>query len=825
MKQVDIEQLLPLVEKPSRYIDHELNACHKGFDKAEVRFAFAFPDVYELGISHLGLKILYSIVNGLSFAMADRAYLPWTDLSALMREEKLSLFGWESRVALGAFDVLGITLQSELNFTNVLELIDLAGIDIHRDKRKETDPIVMAGGPCATNPLPLIPFIDVFYIGEAEEGIIEIAHILQQYKSRDERLLHISKLDCCFVPALTTNRTSIKSRKYTGFHESRLQHKPQLLSWQLATHNRYVAEIMRGCSRGCRFCHAGYFYRPVRERAPQDILKDLLVETQASGWDEAGLVSLSSSDYSCIQDLLLNLLGSVDTNKTHISLPSLRVDSLSEELVQVMKNLGREGLTIAPEAGSERLRRVINKNLSETEIIKGIETAISLGWQKIKLYFMLGLPTEDEADIDAIITLIDKINVMGKKRLQINVTLSPFVPKPFTPFQWAQMLERDTLLNRARRIKEAFVKPRNIKIKYHTIETSILEAATTRGDEQMAKVIEAAWKLGACFDAWSECFDYSYWQRAFAQTGTDVNQYLAARDPELPLPWDFIDSGTCKAFLLAEWNKAQQGVQTPDCRELCSVCGVCDEEVQTQTADCTKPYPKENLIDANTVSNKLAESGYELVMDTNQTPKQYRYRVFYQKVGLLRFISHLDWMRMLFRRIAIIDLQTVFTQGFSPHPKVSLSPPLPVGVEGFGEFFDISFYAPYPPDMIINEFRNTRIPQFNLLACEAIVGKALLPVSERISLSIPQELHSHAETRIEEFLAQSGYSFTKSTATRTKSYDLSLIIKHIELKDNELHILKQLESPALYDILAALFGWEKKLLYAMPLKRLSIEYQ
>ncbi len=562
----------------------------------------------------------------------------------------------------------------------------------------------------------------------------------------------------------------------------------------------------------------------MRERAPQDILKDLLIETQASGWDEAGLISLSSSDYSCIQDLLLNLLGSVDTNKTHISLPSLRVDSLSEELVQVMKNLGREGLTIAPEAGSERLRMVINKNLSEADIIKGIETAISLGWQKIKLYFMLGLPTEDEADIDSIITLIDKINVMGKKRLQINVTLSPFIPKPFTPFQWAAMLDRDTLLNRARRIKEAFVKPRNIKIKYHTIETSILEAATTRGDEHMADVIEAAWKLGARFDAWSECFDYSYWQRAFAQTGVDVSQYLAARDPEAPLPWDFIDTATCKAFMKAEWNKAQQGIQTPDCREICSVCGVCDDTVQTQTADSSKPYPTETLIDANTVSTKLAESGYKLVMDTNQTPKQYRYRVFYQKVGLLRFISHLDWMRMLFRRIAIIDLQTVFTQGFSPHPKVSLSPPLPVGVEGFGEFFDISFYAPYPPEMILSEFRNTHIPEFNLLSCEAISGKALLPVREIVTLSLPNVLLSYAQTRIDEFIAQTSYPYTKSTPTRTKSYDLSQIIRSIELNGNDIRILKQLESPALYDILSALFAWDKKQLYAMPLKRISFEY-
>ena len=813
MKQVDIEHLLPLVDKPSRYIDHEINACRKSFSAAKVRFAFAFPDVYELGISHLGLKILYSIVNGLEFAMADRAYLPWIDLSKLMREEKLKLFGWESRIELSAFDVLGITLQSELTFTNVLEVIDLCGIALHSEQRLDSDPIVMVGGPCATNPLPLLPFVDVFYIGEAEEGIIEIANILAKYPNRNDRIKHIAELDCCFVPSLHAERVNVQSRKYTGFHESALQHKPQLLSWQLATHNRYVAEIMRGCSRGCRFCHAGYFYRPVRERAPEDILNDLLAEIQASGWDEAGLISLSSSDYSCIQDLLLKLLSTVDTNKTHISLPSLRVDSLSDELVQVMKNLGREGLTIAPEAGSERLRMVINKNLSETDIIKGIDTAIRLGWQKIKLYFMLGLPTENESDIDAIITLIDLINTMGKRRLQINVTLSPFVPKPFTPFQWAAMLDRDTLLDRARRVKAAFVKARNIKVKYHTIETSILEAAITRGDEQMASVIESAWRNGACFDGWSEGFDYSLWESAFKQTNTDIAQYLAARNTDATLPWDFIDIGVCKAFLIAEWDKAQQGVQTADCREICSLCGVCNDEVQTSTSTAA-------ALECCSTPQNPNTPALQHPPGTVVRPN-YRYRVFYQKVGLLRFISHLDWMRMLFRRIAILDLQTVFTQGFSPHPKVSLSPPLPVGVEGMGEFFDISFYAPYPAEMILNEFSHTRIPEFNLLSCEALQGKAELPVGELISLTIPPDLLFEATTKIKEFKERESYSFTKTTPTRQKSYDLCAIIQSIELVGCEIRVCKLLESPSVYDVLMALLDWDKKRLYAMPLKRLS----
>lgn len=821
MNRVDIEHLLPLVEKPSRYIDHEINACRKDFATHPVRFAFAFPDMYELGISHLGLKILYSIVNALDYAMADRVYLPWTDLSTLMRKEQLPLFGWESRIELTAFDVIGITLQSELTFTNVLEIIDLAKVPVHRDQRSEQDPIIMAGGPCATNPLPLVPFVDVFFMGEAEEGILQIAQILHETKSRDERLRRIAALESCYVPLVHgeggANTAIIRSRKFAGFSDSTLQHKPQLLSWQLATHNRYVAEIMRGCSRGCRFCHAGYFYRPVRERAPEAIIKDLLKEVEASGWDEAGLVSLSSSDYSCIQELLLNLLSSVNIQKTHISLPSLRVDSLSEALVQVMKSLGREGLTIAPEAGSQRLREVINKNLSEEEILKGIEIALQLGWQKIKLYFMLGLPTETESDIDGIIDLIDKINALGKRRLQINVTLSPFVPKPFTPFQWSPMLDKHTLIDRARRVKLTFTKARNIKIKYHTIENSILEAALTRGDLKMAEVLESAWKKGASFDAWNEKFDFGIWEAAFQDTGVPLEQYLQGTLVDQPLVWDFVDTGVCKEFFVAEWDKAHQGIQTPDCRDICTLCGVCGEDVQTHSASA-QGLPQVDSIDMAAFQRDPKEK----VLESNQI--QFRYRVYYQKLGLLRFISHLDWMRMLFRRISVLELQTIFTQGFSPHPKVSLSPPLPIGVEGMNEFFDIAFRAPYPPELIIAEFSRTMIPDFHLLGCEALPGKGSIPVWEQVQIVLPDAWLPPVNQKIADFTARDSWIFTKTTATREKSYDLCYIIRSISLDNNKLLIDKRLESPALYDVLAALFAWDKHSLYALPVYRLGFDF-
>ncbi len=806
MKKVDIEALLPWVEKPSRYINHEINATHKSFSDSRVRMVFGFPDAYELGVSHLGIKILYSIINALPGCMADRAYLPWTDLADLLREKELTLFGWESRIPLKAFDLIGLTLQSELTYSNILEFIDLCRIPIHSKRRSQSDPIVMAGGPCATNPLPLAPFIDVFFLGEAEEGIKEIAAILQTYPDRQVRLLKLAELESCYVPELHNSSQKVRVRKYNGFHTAELQHSPQLLSWQLATHNRYVAEIMRGCSRGCRFCHAGYFYRPVRERNPQDILDNLLNEIKSSGWDEAGLVSLSSSDYSCIQELLLSLLSSVDTAKTHISLPSLRVDSLNDELLKALQTLGREGLTIAPEAGSERLRKVINKNLSEAEIIGGIEIAQRLGWQKIKLYFMLGLPTETEEDIEQIIGLIERINSQAKRKLQINVTLSPFVPKPFTPFQWCAMLDKETLLNRARQIKNSFLKARNIKIKYHTIETSLLEAVLTRGDTRIAEVVESAWRKGAKFDGWNECFDFAAWTAAFESCGVDMQYYLHQLDTDHELPWDFVDTGVSKQFFLDEYRKALLETQTPDCREHCSFCGACSDQVKTQTA----------VSDLKLASSKLGElKPRELILHA----AQYKYRVFYQKRGLLRFISHLDWMRMLFRRIAMLELETVFTQGFSPHPKVSLAPPLPVGVEGLDEYFDISFYQAYSPSQILEALSQTRIPDFNLSRCESVAGKAWLPSDERLCLQLNPALAGQLKPLVTDFHSKTEFSYTKSSETRSKTYDLKQIVHSLEITDSELILVKSLEGPSLFHILSAILSLDKHTLYSLRVQR------
>lgn len=800
MPEVRFEALLPLVEKPSRYIDHEINAVRK--DWQDVNFCFVYPDVYEVGVSHLGIKILYSICNRVDGVMADRAYLPWVDMIELLRRKELPLFGLESRRPLGDFDLVGVTLQSELTYSNLLETLPLAGIPLSREERDESQPIIMAGGPCATNPLPLSDFVDVFFIGEAEEAIIEMAEVFKRVSARKERLEELSKVAGCWVPALDEGKT-IVGRKFASFALGHQLHSPQILSWQLATHNRCVAEIMRGCSRGCRFCHAGYFYRPVRERDAGSVQKEILNEIELSGWDDAGLLSLSSGDYSRVTELLQGLLKSVDTDRTHISLPSLRVDALNHETVELLSELGREGLTVAPEAGSQRLRDVINKNITEEDILRGVKIAIGLGWQRVKLYFMVGLPTETDEDIEAITGLIRRIAALDK-RLQISVTLSPFVPKPFTPFQWASMLSREEILRRCLSVKQAFFRQRNIRIKYHTIESSILEAVFSRGDEKVGKAIRKAWENGARFDGWNEHFNFSIWDAAFEETGLEMNQYLGEKALEAPLPWDFIDLGITKDFLREEWAKAMRGESTPDCRKVCSDCGICGDELQTILAPPSEPLSQGTI-------SFLPSKGKQ----------QHRFRLWYAKEGVLRFISHLDWMRMLFRFIGQMPLPTVFTEGFSPHPRVSLCPPLPLGVESVCEYCDISFWSRPSKEEIAAAFNVRGIPELRFLDSELIHGKGRVPSGEVVIIDIPQELVATIQERLEEFLASESHLFTKTTPKRSKTYDLREIIVSTQWQNNRLLIGKSLASPSLYDVLAELLTLDKNQLYGFSVTRLD----
>ncbi len=799
--QVSFEHLLGSVLKPSRYIDHEINSFHNYPDPDKINFCLLFPDVYEVGFSHLGIKILYSIINKQADSTADRAYVPWPDLGELLQQEKIPLFGLESKVKLKDFDVVGITLQSELTFTNILYSLELAQIPQLAVERQENDPIVLAGGPVASNPEPMSDFIDCFLIGDGEQAILEIKDVLLANKaaSRHQKIIALSQVEGVYAPHIMNNHSpkKIKARKFMQFNDPNYLHDPQLLPWTEPTHYRYVSEIMRGCSRGCRFCHAGMFYRPVRERDPELIIDTLLQEVKRMGWSEVALTSLSSSDYSCIKPLLLELFNRLSDLRVSISLPSLRVDSLDEDIVRLLNALRQTGLTIAPEAGSQRLREIINKNLTEVEILEGVDIAVQNGWKVIKLYFMIGLPFETDTDIEAIIDLVNKIIAITGKRLQINVTLSPFVPKNFTPFQWAGMDNAASLLKKATLIKEQFKRQKFIKISYHDVNSSFLECLLGRGGREVGKIILKAYKAGAKFDGWREYFDASIWQKVISDSGFERSDIIAGIDLDETLPWDHIDLGISKKFLQEEWKKASESIQTEDCRDgNCSSCGICSTEIQPMLISAGKQ-----------IDLKLPEPPAKVQFNNNF------YRIYYAKMGDLRFVAHLDFVRMAQNFLRVSKLPLIYTQGFNIHLKLNFGPPLPIGVEGLNEYFDIALSSPLPVQEISSILAAVMPKELNFKEVSPITSKAQKTMEyypwEEIEIFPTAEYLDVMRTGTEKFLASASWPFSRIRKGKTRESDLKDLIASINFKDGKLQITKKLVGASTFDILKEIFGIER----------------
>ncbi len=601
------DEILLSIQQPARYIGGEVNMCVKDPNKVDIRFAMCFPDVYEIGMSHLGIQILYDMFNCREDTYCERVYSPWTDLDKVLREENIPLFALESQEPVKDFDFLGITLQYEMCYANILQILDLSQIPLHSRDRGEEYPIVIGGGPCAYNPEPLADFFDLFYIGEGETVYDRLLDAYREIKkqggSRHDFLEEAARIPGIYVPAfydVTYNpdgtiqgfkpnnpNAGEKVTKELVMDMDRVPYieKP-LVPFQKVTQDRVVLEIQRGCIRGCRFCQAGNVYRPLRERG-MDYLKryaGLLLET--TGHEEISLSSLSSSDYTRLPELVDFLISQCSVRKVNISLPSLRIDAFSLDVMSKIQDVKKSSLTFAPEAGSQRLRDVINKGLTEEVILQGAAQAFTGGWNRVKLYFMLGLPTEQREDMEGIALLSEKIaelyyDTVPKEqrhgKVQIVASSSFFVPKPFTPFQWARMCTKEEFLERAYIVKNKFREMKNFKsLKYnwHEADVTVLEGVLARGDRKVGAVIEAAYRHGALFDSWSECFDNSRWDKAFADCGIDPDFYTV-RDRGLDeiFPWDFIDAGVSKEFLKREWLLALEGQVTPNCRQKCSGCG------------------------------------------------------------------------------------------------------------------------------------------------------------------------------------------------------------------------------------------------------------
>ena len=601
------DSILMKVEKPARYIGNELNSVKKDKNQVDVRFAMAFPDVYEIGMSHLGIQILYDMFNKREDTWCERVYSPWPDLHKIMKEKNIPLFALESQEPVKNFDFLGITLQYEMCYTNILQLLDLSQIPLLAAERTNEDPIVIGGGPCTYNPEPIADFFDMFYIGEGEimyDDLIELYKSMKKAnKSREEFLHEVSKIEGIYVPSLydvtyKENGTidemipkfedvpkKVKKQIVMDMTESVYPEKP-IVPFIKVTQDRVVLEIQRGCIRGCRFCQAGMIYRPNREKNVER-LKDLAVKMlKATGHEEISLSSLSSSDYSQLDELITFLIDNCNGNGVNISLPSLRIDAFSSDIMSKVQDIKKSSLTFAPEAGSQRLRDVINKGLTKEVILDGAHQAFLGGWNKVKLYFMLGLPTETEEDMKAIPELANEIAALyydtvpkqeRNGKCQITISTSFFVPKPFTPFQWAGMFEPEEYLRRAKIVNDtvkAQLNHKSIRYNWHQADVTLLEGVLARGDRKLSQAILYVYEHGGFFDAWSEFFNYDLWLEAFEKCGISIDFYaIRQRDEDEVFPWDFIDCGVTKEFMLREWHTALSETVTPNCRMRCSGCG------------------------------------------------------------------------------------------------------------------------------------------------------------------------------------------------------------------------------------------------------------
>ncbi|MBU0483173.1 MAG: TIGR03960 family B12-binding radical SAM protein [Proteobacteria bacterium] len=697
-----IEELISRVKKPSRYCGNEFNVTKKVWDQVSLRIALIFPDLYEIGMSHQGLQILYHIINNQANLLAERAYAPDLDMEALLRSRGEELFSLESHRPLKEFDLLGITLPYELCYSNILTVLDLAGIPFRSVDRDQSYPLIIGGGPGAFHPEPVADFFDAILLGDGEEAIIEIAQIVMRAKEqavdRRETLQRLAALPGIYIPSLfepvydeegvfqdikplQADYSKVRRRVLPDIEDG--GGEPPLVPLARVVHDRLGIEIARGCTRGCRFCQAGVIYRPVRERSMERVIELARKGIAEGGFDELALLSLSTGDYSCIAPLLGRLMDEFSKANVSVSMPSMRVGTLTPEIMSQIKRVRKTGFTLAPEAGTDRLRRVINKGITEDDLLSSSKAAFELGWKLLKFYFMFGLPTETEDDLAAIPELVKKARQTGKGGgHKINVSVGTFVPKPHTPFQREPQLSIGEGFTRINFLKER-LRGNGFQLKWNDPRQSFLEGVLSRGDRKLAQVIEAAWRLGARLDAWSDYYKLDTWRQAADECGIDLEYYLRRRLPEENLPWQHLDAGLDDEFFKQEYEKALNEIYTPDCRvHGCQKCGLCDfKTVKPIVNSCPQFEP--------TAEKEIASAEKKVTAAIH-----FVYRFDYAKLNEARFLGHLEVIQMFFRVFRRLDLPINYSQGFSPSPKVSFSPALPLGTESMAEYFVVDLFEP-----------------------------------------------------------------------------------------------------------------------------------
>ncbi len=677
-----MREIPPSVRKPSRYSGSEVRRQAIRWEDARVRILLAFPDTYEIGMSHLGILLLHEILNARPGTLCERVFAPWNDYEAHLRASGEPLPSLETGRSAAAFDLLGFSLCYELTYTNVLAMLDLAGIPLLSRERGEEHPLVLGGGVCTLNPAPVAPFFDALLVGDGEEAVLEIVSLVQERKegggTRGGLLARLAEIPGVYVPGISRR---VSRRVLPDLAGSPLLPAPILPSMRVV-HDRLGVEISRGCTRGCRFCQAGYAYRPVRERDPLVVLRYLQEEAPKTGYDEVGLLSLSAADYSCIDRLVTEAMDALVPGHVSLSLPSLRLDALRENTVRQIRKVRKSGFTLAPEVGTERLRRSVNKEIGDDDVLKTAEWIFGNGWQTLKLYFMLGLPGETVQDVAAIGLLARRVAGVARRhgrRNSVTVSVSAFVPKPHTPFQWERQIGEEEVQERIRILREALGRDRNVEVKCHSPKVSELEGVFSRGDGRLSDVILRAYRHGARFDAWSEAFRPEAWEKAYGEAGVEPPGYLKERDLTAPLPWDLVDAGIDREFLLVEREKARTGETTPDCRAAgCSSCGACPPGLSNIT------YPGRMGGDRNEPESPPVES----------PAQRHVVRITYSKEGPAKYLSGLEIQSLWGRIFRRAGLPLAYSRGFNPAPRLSLSPALAVGAESGCEHLEAEFELP-----------------------------------------------------------------------------------------------------------------------------------